>query len=136
LDPWHIGARMRYWRRQRGLSTRQLADLVGRSPSWVSMAEEGRRSPYNLFDLVNLAVALRLDLGELVTTPVPGIPDADQRAMLALLRQAFAGRDPKAALAELARSPQAADAEDLLLVVVGPGGLRVANRRERYRRNG
>ncbi len=135
MDPWHIGARLRYWRKQRGLSTRELADLIGRSASWVQMAEERRRSPYNILDLVNIAVALRLDLGVFVTTPVPGIPDADQRAMLALLRQAFAGREPRAALRELAQSPQAADAEDLMLVV-GPGGLRVVNRREALRAGG
>ncbi len=95
MDPWHIGPRLRYWRTQRGLSTRVFADLIAKSPSWVQMVEQGRRSPYNILDLVNIAVALQLDLGVFLTSSVPGIPNGDQQAMLSLLKRAFAGREPK-----------------------------------------
>ncbi len=137
MDPWHIGPRLRYWRTKRGLSTRVLADLIMRSPSWVQMVEEGRRSPYNILDLVNIALALQLDLGVLITSPVPGIPDGDQQAMLSLLKRAFAGRDPKDGLADLARMADATDTEDDLMLIVESGGrLRFVNRREALKTTG
>jgi transcriptional regulator with XRE-family HTH domain len=137
MDPWHIGPRLRYWRTQRGLSTRVLADLIARSPSWVQMVEQGRRSPYNILDLANIAVALQLDLGVFLTESVPGVPDADQQAMLSLLKRAFAGRDPKDGLADLARIADAADAEDDLMLIVEPGGrLGLVNRREALKTGG
>src|SRR6266511_3204464 len=137
MDPWHIGPRLRYWRTQRGLSTRVLADLIARSPSWVQMVEQGRRSPYNILDLANIAVALQLDLGVFITSPVPGIPDGDQQAMLSLLKRAFAGRDPRDGLADLARIADSADAEDDLMLIVEPGGrLSFVNRREALKTGG
>ena len=130
MDPWRIGARMRHWRKQRGLSTRVFADLIGRSPSWVQMAETGHRSPYNIIDLINIARALNLDLGTLLTAPVPGVADEEQQQMLALLHEAFAGSDPNEGLKELARSAGLTDAEDDLMLVVEPGGrLRIVKRR-------
>ncbi len=137
MDPWHIGPRLRHWRTQRGLSTRVFADLIARSPSWVQMVERGRRSPYNILDLANIAVALQLDLGVFLTTPVPGVPDADQQAMLWLLKRAFNGRDPKDGLADLARMAGATDTEDDLMLIVEPGGrLRLVNRREALKTGG
>jgi transcriptional regulator with XRE-family HTH domain len=137
MDPWHIGPRLRYWRTQRGLSTRVFADLIAKSPSWVQMVEQGRRSPYNILDLVNIAVALQLDLGVFLTSPVPGIPNGDQQAMLSLLKRAFAGREPKDGLADLARIAHAADAEDDLMLIVEPGGrLSFVNRREALKTGG
>jgi len=95
------------------------------------MVEQGRRSPYNILDLVNIAVALQLDLGVFITSPVPGIPDADQQAMLSLLKRAFAGRDPRDGLADLARMADATDTEGDLMLIVEPGGrLKLVNRRE------
>src|SRR6266542_4033161 len=38
---------------------RTFAELVGRSRSWVEMAETGHRVPYNVLDLVSVAPALR-----------------------------------------------------------------------------
>jgi hypothetical protein len=94
------------------------------------MVEQGRRSAYDILDLANIAVALQLDLGVFLTEPVPGIPNGDQQAMLSLLKRAFAGRDPKDGLADLARIADAADAEDDLMLIVEPGGrLRLVNRR-------
>src|SRR6266511_123452 len=137
MDPWHIGPRLRHWRTQRGLSTRVFADLIARSSSWVQMVERGRRSPYNILDLANIAVALQLDLGVFLTTPVPGVPDADQQAMLWLLKRAFNGRDPKDGLADLARMAGATDTEDDLMLIVEPGGrLRLVNRREALKTGG
>ncbi len=137
MDPWHIGPRLRYWRTQRGLSTRVFADLIARSPSWVQMVERGRRSAYDILDLANIAVALQLDLGVFLTESVPGVPDADQQAMLSLLKRAFAGRDPKDGLADLARMAGATDTEDDLMLIVEPGGrLSFVNRREALKTGG
>src|SRR6266511_147580 len=137
MDPWRIGPRLRYSRTQRSLSTPGLGAVIVKYPSWVQMVEEGRRSPYNILDLANIAVALQLDLGVFLTSPVPGIPDADQQAMLSLLKRAFAGRDPKDGLADLARLANATDTEDDLMLIVEPGGrLRLVNRREALRTGG
>jgi hypothetical protein len=101
------------------------------------MVEQGRRSAYDILDLANIAVALQLDLGVFLTEPVPGIPNGDQQAMLSLLKRAFAGRDPKDGLADLARIAGAADAEDDLMLIVEPGGrLRLVNRREALKTGG
>jgi len=101
------------------------------------MVEQGRRSPYNILDLANIAVALQLDLGVFITSPVPGIPDGDQQAMLSLLKRAFAGRDPRDGLADLARIADSADAEDDLMLIVEPGGrLSFVNRREALKTGG
>ncbi len=130
-DPWHVGVRMRWWRQQRKLSGRAFADLVGRSPQWVSMAESGRRPCYRLDDLANVACALQVDLGVFLTEPVPGIPNDGQQAMLRLLKEAF--EDPKRGLARLARLAGEADAGagGGLVLLVEPGGkLKVVNRRE------
>jgi transcriptional regulator with XRE-family HTH domain len=137
MDPWHIGPRLRYWRKRRGLSIRVFADLIASSPSWVHAVEKGSRSAYDILDLARIAVALQLDLGVFLTEPVPGVPDADQQAMLSLLKRAFAGRDPKDGLADLARIAKGADAEDDLMLIVEPGGrLSLVNRREALRTGG
>ncbi len=137
MDPWHIGPKLRYWREQRGLSIRVFADLIASSPSWVHAVEKGSRSAYDILDLARIAVALRLDLGVFLTEPVPGVPDADQQAMLSLLKRAFAGRDPKDGLADLARIADGADTWDDLMLIVEPGGrLRLVNRREALRTGG
>jgi transcriptional regulator with XRE-family HTH domain len=131
MDPWHIGPRLRYWRKRRGLSLAALADLVGRSSSWVQMAETGHRAPYNILDLVNLAIALRVDLAAFLCDPVPGVPDGDQQQLLLALRDAFQGSDPREGMARLAWHFNEADAGDDLMLVVLPGGsLQVVNRRE------
>src|SRR6266511_2619058 len=88
-DPWHIGPRMRYWRKQRGMTIAGLADLI------------------------RLAGALRVDLGSFLCDPVPGVPDDDQRDVLMALRDAFTDPEPRSALTRLAdRLADVESAED------------------------
>src|SRR6266536_2427218 len=130
-DPWHIGPRMRYWRERRGIPRQTFAELVGRSRSWVEMAETGHRVPYNVLDLVSVARALRVDLAAFLCDPIPDLPDGEQQQLLATLRDAFMGDDPRAGLARLAH--RLADMEpghELMLVVLPGGQWKVVNRRD------
>jgi transcriptional regulator with XRE-family HTH domain/tetratricopeptide (TPR) repeat protein len=130
-DPWHIGPKLRYWRKRRGIGSQAFGDLIGRSHSWVNMAEKGRRAPYRLDDLVEIAVALRVDLGAFVCTPVPGVPDPAHQQVLSRIQAAFGGRDPREGLAGLARTIGLSDpGTDLMLIVEPTGALRIVNRRE------
>ncbi len=136
-DPWSIGPRIRHWRTARGMSRRTLAGLLGRSESWLEMAEIGKRAPYRLDDLIDIARALRVDLGRLLGEPAPGIEDDEQQQLLALLRGAFAGREPIAALAALARITGPVEPGDELMLVVEAGGaIRLVNRREMFKTGG
>lgn len=136
-DPWSIGPRIRHWRTARGMSRRTLAGLLGRSESWLEMAEIGKRAPYRLDDLVDIARALRVDLGRLLGEPSPGINDGEQQQLLSLLRDAFAGREPIAALAALARIAGSVEPEEELMLVVQAGGaIRLVNRREMLKTGG
>lgn len=56
-----FGARVHYWRRQRGLTQRELARHLGKDPSRISLIERGKAQlNYNLLPL--LAVALKVEL--------------------------------------------------------------------------
>lgn len=57
-----IGERIRIYRRRRGLSQRELADLVGRSESWLSQVERGIRSVDRLSVLIDVARVLKTDV--------------------------------------------------------------------------
>ncbi len=78
-------------RRRRGLSQAVLAGLVGRSESWLSQVERGKRGVDSHAVLVRLAEALRVDIDELT-----GSADRDEtgrRAYTAapLIEQAMMG---------------------------------------------
>src|SRR6266540_959845 len=120
-DPWHIGPRMRYWRERRGIPRQTFAELVGRSRSWVEMAETGHRVPYNVLDLVSVARALRVDLAAFLCDPIPDLPDGEQQQLLATLRDAFMGDDPRAGLARLAHRLADMEPGHELMLVVLPG---------------
>lgn len=60
-----IGRRIARQRRRRGLSQAVLAQLVGRSESWLSQVERGRRSVDKHSVLVRLAEILRVEVGQL-----------------------------------------------------------------------
>ncbi len=60
-----IGERIRIYRRRRGLSQRELADLVGRSESWLSQVERGIRSVDRLSVLIDVARVLKTDVESL-----------------------------------------------------------------------
>src|SRR6266542_3890387 len=119
-DPWHIGPRMRYWRERRGIPRQAFAELLGRSRSWVEMAETGQRPPYRLDELVRIVTVLRVDLGAFLCDPVPGLADESHRDVLLMLRDAFANGEPRSRLSHLAQrlAEVNADADDLVLVVL------------------
>jgi len=82
-------------------------------------------------------VALRVDLGAFVCTPVPGIPDPAHQQVLSRIQAAFGGRDPKEGLAGLARTIGLSDPGTDLMLIVEPGGaLRIMNRREALQTGG
>jgi transcriptional regulator with XRE-family HTH domain len=59
------GQRVARARRRRGLSQAVLAGLVGRSASWLSQVERGKRSVDSHSVLLRLTEVLRVDLEEL-----------------------------------------------------------------------
>src|ERR1700742_2705348 len=59
------GARIARARRRRGLSQAVLAGLVGRSESWLSQVERGKRSIDSHSVLTRLAEILRVDVAEI-----------------------------------------------------------------------
>ena len=68
------GQRIARARRRRGLSQAVLAGLVGRSESWLSQVERGKRGIDSHSVLVRLAHVLRVDIEELT-----GSGDGDER---------------------------------------------------------
>jgi transcriptional regulator with XRE-family HTH domain len=60
-----IGRRIARQRRRRGLSQTVLAELVGRSESWLSQVERGLRSIDSHSVLVRLAEVLGVEIGQL-----------------------------------------------------------------------
>lgn len=60
-----IGERIRIYRKRRGLGQKELAELVGRSESWLSQVERGIRSVDRLSVLVDIARILKTDVGTL-----------------------------------------------------------------------
>jgi transcriptional regulator with XRE-family HTH domain len=65
----HIGARIVYWRRRRGLTQAVLAGLAGVSQSFVSQVEAGHKSVERRSTLVALARALRVTVADLLDQP-------------------------------------------------------------------
>ncbi len=59
-----IGAQIRFFRKYRGLSQEQLADLVQCSPKTISHMENDKGSP-DLRRLVNICNALEIRVNEL-----------------------------------------------------------------------
>src|SRR5260221_12120256 len=59
------GARIARARRRRGLSQSVLAGLVGRSESWLSQVERGKRGVDSHAVLSRMAVVLRVEVEEL-----------------------------------------------------------------------
>lgn len=59
------GARIPRARRRRGLSQAVLAGLVGRSESWLSQVERGKRGVDSHTVLTRMATVLRVEVAEL-----------------------------------------------------------------------
>ncbi len=132
VDRFHIGKRVKHYRRRRRMTVEALAGLLGLSPSWVRMVERGKLNADRLGTLLDLARALRVDLDTFLLTPIPGIPQTHHNDTLALLQTAFTGKDPQRGLADIARSLELRDAtSDDLMLLVDPGGrLRIVSRAE------
>jgi transcriptional regulator with XRE-family HTH domain len=65
----HIGARVAYWRRRRGLTQAVLAGLAGVSQSFISHVESGRKSIERRVTLVAIARALQVTVADLLGQP-------------------------------------------------------------------
>ncbi len=57
-----VGRRVSLWRRRRGLTRKQFADLCGRSPSWVDKVESGERGLLRLPMLERVAEVLKISV--------------------------------------------------------------------------
>lgn len=84
MDRQETGQRIARARRRRGLSQAALAGLVGRSESWLSQVERGKRSIDSHAVLTHMAQVLRMDIAELAepetegTTRLTAYPSASQ----------------------------------------------------------
>ena len=65
----HIGARIAYWRRRRGLTQGVLAGLAGVSQAYISQVEVGRKGIERRSTLVAIAAALQVTVTDLVGEP-------------------------------------------------------------------
>lgn len=65
-----VGQRVRYWRQRRNLDRKQLADMVGRSTSWLDKIEKGERSLLRLPTLERVAEVLSIDPSVLTDSEV------------------------------------------------------------------
>ena len=65
MDRQETGQRIARARRRRGLSQAALAGLVGRSESWLSQVERGKRPIDSHTVLTQMAEVLRIDIAEL-----------------------------------------------------------------------
>ncbi len=76
-----IGERIRIYRMRRGISQKQLAELVGRSESWLSQVERGIRSVDRLSVLIDIARILKVDVetlaGYQLALAPNGLPELD-----------------------------------------------------------
>jgi transcriptional regulator with XRE-family HTH domain len=70
-----MGERIAYWRQRRGLTQRVLADLIGRSESWLSQVERGIRSVDRMSVMVDLASVLQVKVIDLTGQPLSLAPN-------------------------------------------------------------
>lgn len=91
MDTTGIGQRIARARRRRGLSQAVVAGLVGRSESWLSQVERGKRGIDSHAVLTRLAAVLRVGIDELTEAVHDG---ASRRYTLAAqIEQAMMGYD-------------------------------------------
>ncbi len=72
-----IGERVAAYRRRRGMSQAALAQLVGRSESWLSQVERGLRSVDRLSVLLDMSRVLHVDVQQLIGRPWQYAPNGD-----------------------------------------------------------
>jgi transcriptional regulator with XRE-family HTH domain len=91
LDPEVAGQRIARARRRRGLSQAVLAGLAGRSESWLSQVERGRRGIDSHSVLVRLAEVLQVDVEELTGSGDGDEPGRRVHPAASLIEQAMMG---------------------------------------------
>ena len=89
LDREVAGQRIARARRRRGLSQAVLAGLVGRSESWLSQVERGKRGIDSHSVLVRLAEVLRVDIDELTGSGDGDEPGRRVHTATSLIEQAM-----------------------------------------------
>ena len=88
-DQEATGQRIARARRRRGLSQAVLAGLVGRSESWLSQVERGKRGIDSHSVLVRLADVLRVDIEELTGAGADDEPGRRVHPAASLIEQAM-----------------------------------------------
>jgi transcriptional regulator with XRE-family HTH domain len=89
-----IGERIALYRRRRGMSQKKLAELVGRSESWLSQIERGARPIERLGILGELARVLEVPVSELTGTPAgTSRPPDEQHSAVEQIRLALSAFD-------------------------------------------
>ena len=83
------GQRIARARRRRGLSQAVLAGLIGRSESWLSQVERGKRGIDSHSVLARLAEVLRVDIEELAGSGNRDEPGGRVHPAAALIEQAM-----------------------------------------------
>ena len=90
-DHQSVGQRIARARRRRGLSQAVLAGLVGRSESWLSQVERGKRGVDSHSVLARLAEVLRVDIDELTGSGNGNETDRRAYPAASLIEQAMMG---------------------------------------------
>lgn len=91
MDTTGVGQRIARARRRRGLSQAVVAGLVGRSESWLSQVERGKRGIDSHAVLTRLAAVLRVDIDDLTGSFHNGPPRT--YTLAAQIEQAMMGYD-------------------------------------------
>jgi transcriptional regulator with XRE-family HTH domain len=91
-DPRDAGQRIAAARRRRGMSQAVLAGLIGRSESWLSQVERGKRTVDSHAILTRLASLLHTDIGELAGTG-SGEQATSSNPLVESIRRAMLGYD-------------------------------------------
>jgi len=81
LDSLVLGRRLRHHRREAGLTLDQVGEMVGKPAPYLSLLENGKKEPkVNL--VMDLANAVRVDVGELLDPSPPNRRDALEISLL------------------------------------------------------
>ncbi|MFY7064588.1 helix-turn-helix domain-containing protein [Nocardiopsis changdeensis] len=106
-----LGRKVAKHRRQRGLSQREFAGLVGRSETWVSQVERGVRKVDRMVVLEKLAEVLEIPVSELAAEAPIVAASNEEPPGSSRLRLILSGSHALAAL--LRRNPATVDLDDL-----------------------
>lgn len=113
IDALTFGRRLRYYRRQAGLTLQSLGEMVGRPAPYLSMLENGRREP-KLSHIADLAEALDVEISTLLD-PAPPTRRAEMEIELERMQS-----DPRFASLDLPYvRPSPTLSDELLTHLVG-----------------